>query len=303
MSRIPCLAASALACTFLLAVAAPAKALRIAVPVSNPTQQAITADVIVVGKVTEIEKDVVEAAQFPGQPQKAAFQVGVVKVNENILGAKGLTTLRVGFLPAPKVVPQPDGGPALGRPIRRPFPGQQASLSEGQEGCFFLNKHHEGDFYVMQQFSLPLNKKAADFDKQLESVKKIVKTFEDPMAGLKAKDAADRQLAAHVLIQKYRLYPPNATKQPKQEDIPADQSKLILQIMSEMEWNKFDPKTSVSLPNMFNLLEIQQGQHGFNPPRPQPNQPVDANAYGTYVQKWLKENAEKYRIQKRVVSK
>jgi hypothetical protein len=304
MNRLSCLGVAGLACTILLTAVAPAKALRIAVPVSNPTQQAMTSEVIIVGKVTEVEKEMAQATQFPGQPEKVSYHIGVIKINEGLLGAKGLTTIRVGFLPVPKF----DGpvgtprGPAT-RPIGRPFPAQQATLSAGQEGCFFLNKHYDGDFYVMQQFSLPLDKKVADFDKQLEAVKKVLKTIEDPMSGLKAKDVADRQMAAHVMIQKYRQYPPNATKQPKQEDISAEQSKLILLIMSEMEWNKFDPKTGVSLPNMFGMLGIQQGQNGFSPPQPQPNQPFDPNSYGQYVQKWLKDNAGKYRIQKWVASK
>jgi hypothetical protein len=297
--------AAAMTLVAVLASTASAKALAIAVPNRPAQQQAITADVIVVGKVIEIEKEMTQASQFPGQPNKVDYHVAVLKISENLHGAKGLTNVRVGFLPAPKVAPDaapgPIGGP-IRRPIRRPFP--TVSLTEGQEGCFCLNKHHDGDFYVISPQGQPLDKKAADFDKQLDQVKKVVKTLDDPLNSLKAKDLADRQLAAHVLIQKYRMYPPNAgNKQPTQQDIPAEESKLILQTMAAMDWNKFDPQGGPSVQNMFGMLGVQQGQHDFNPPKFQPGQQDYAKVYGDYVMKWIKDNAEKYHIQKWVVAK
>lgn len=304
MNRVTYLGVAALAGLTVLGNVAEAKALAIAVPQSNPTQQAVQAEVVVVGKVTEIEKEMSKATQFPGAPDKVDYHVAVLKINESLAGAKGLTNIRIGFLPAPPIGPGvggPVGGPIRRPPIRR-FPN--VALTEGQEGCFFLFKHHDGDFYVMQNFSLPLDKKAADFDKQITNVKKVLKTIEDPMAGLKAKDAADRQLAAHVLVQKYRMYPPNAgPKQPKQEDIPAEESKLILQTMAEMDWNKFDPQGGASVQNMFGLLGVQQGQHGFNPPKFQPGQNDYAKVYAEYVMKWIKDNSDKYHVQKWVVVK
>lgn len=294
-------AAAALA-TVLMAAPAVAKAIAIA-PNRTGAQQAMQAEVIVVGKVAEIEKEMTQASQSPGQPQKAAYHVGVVKINESILGAKGLTTLRVGFLPAPKVAPPVDGGP-----IRRPPIGrfQQATLTDGQEGVFFLNKHHDGDFYVMQQFGQPLDKKAANFDKQLDTVKKIVKTVEDPMAALKAKEAADRQLAAAILIQRYRTRPAAVgAVQPKQADVPAEESRLILQTIAEMDWNKYENRDgiAVSARSMFGMLNIPPGQHGFDPPKAAPGQKDFAKVYAEYAQKWLKDNVEKYRVQKWVAGK
>jgi hypothetical protein len=303
MRRTRCLAILTLAGIAPLVASAKANAVAIMLPQSNPTQQAIQADVIVVGKVTEIEKEMSQASPFQGAQNKVDYHVGVIKISDSILGAKGLTTIRVGYLPAPKIQLGPIGGPALAiQPIRRPpIRQQQVTLTEGQEGCFFLFKHHDGDFYTMQNFSLPLDKKVADFDKKLDGVKKVVKMIDDPMSGLKAKDAADRQEAAHILIQRYRSYPPNVgAKQPKQDDIAADQSKLILQIMSEMEWGKFEQKDgfSIGVQNMFGMLGIQQGQQGFNPPKFQPGQNDYGKVYGEYVMKWIKDNSDKYHIQK-----
>jgi hypothetical protein len=288
-----------------LASTASAKAVAVMIPNRPTPQQAITADVVVVGKVTEIEMEMTQASQFPGQPNKVDYQVAVLKITENLHGAKGLTNLRVGFLPAPKLAPDaapgPIGGP-IRRPIRRPF--QTVTLTEGQEGCFCLTKHHDGDFYVLSPQGQPLDKKAADFDKQLDQVKKIVRTLDEPLASLKAKDPADRQLAAHVLVQKYRMYPPNAgNKQPTQQDIPSEESKLILQTMAEMDWNKLDPQGGPSVQTMFSMLQIPQGQHGFTPPKFQPGQQDYAKVYGDFVMKWIKDNTEKYHIQKWVVAK
>src|SRR6516165_2966720 len=130
MRRFSFLGIATLTSAVLLATATQVKALRIAVPQSNPTQQAIQAEVIVVGKVNEIEKEMSQATQFPGNPMKVDYHVGVIKISENIVGAKGLTTIRVGFLPAPKVQPGPVGGPAI-QPIRRPPFVQQVVLTEG----------------------------------------------------------------------------------------------------------------------------------------------------------------------------
>ncbi len=304
----------AAACAIMLASVAPAKALRVAVPNRTPSQQAMTAEVIVTGKVTEIEKEVTKATPAPTVKEKVDYHVGVIKISENIQGAKGLTTIRVGWQVGAQ--PGPLGGPDLQpavqpaiQPIRRPpFGRPQANLTEGQEGCFFLTKHHDGDFYVMQQFGAPLDKKAADYDKQLDAIKKVVKTFESPIDALKAADEKDRQLAAWMLIQKYRQQPPNLTGKPmKQVDISAEESKLILGIVATMDWQKFDQAIGANGQTMFSFLGVIPGQHGFNPPKYDPKNPEHPRTYYQKIypeaaKKWLEENKDKHRIQRWVVS-
>src|SRR5260370_4270676 len=90
----------------LLACSAPAFGKRIA-PLPIPLRVA-QADVVVVGKVTAIEDKTIKAERFPGDKQMADYKVAVVKVEEALLGAKGLTHVRVGFVPSA-------GGP------RRPY--------------------------------------------------------------------------------------------------------------------------------------------------------------------------------------
>lgn len=296
---------AAAACVVLLGSVSSAKALRIAIQNRTPAQQAMTAEVVVTGKVVEIEKEMTKATQAVGVKDKIDYQVGVIKITENIQGAKGLTTIRVGWQPAPNQGnPGTDLQPAV-QPIRRPpFRQPQVTLTEGQEGCFFLTKHHDGDFYVLQQFGQPLDKKAADYDKQLSSVKQLLKAFEDPKSALKAKDAGERQFAACMLVQKYRTYPQINTPNAKvvQEDIDADVSKLILQTLAEMEWTKIDPMLGNS------LLQSTWYQIGVQPTdgfvQPKFVQGQDFNKImGEAVTKWLKDNADKYRIKRHVVAK
>ena len=296
--------AVAAACTILLANVSSAKALRVAIQNRTPAQQAMTAEVIVVGKVVEIEKEMTKATIAPTVKDKIDYHVGVVKISESIQGAKGLTTIRVGWQMGAQPAPlgRPELQPAI-QPIRRPpFNQPQANLTQGQEGCFFLTRHHDGDFYVMQQFGAPLDKKAADFDKQLTSVRKLLKTFEDPKTALKAKEAADRQFAAIMLIQKYRTYPQVNTPNTKvvQEAIDAEESKLILQTLAEMEWGKVDPNGQ-GLQNVWYQIGIQP-KDGFVQPKFVQGQNFQ-QIMGEAVTKWLKENAEKYRIQRHVVAK
>ncbi|MCE9532681.1 MAG: hypothetical protein K8T89_16410 [Planctomycetes bacterium] len=307
MFRVSQLSVAALAITVLLTNVAPAKALRVAIPNRNPAQQAMTAEAVVVGKVTEIEKEVTKASLFPGAKDKVDYQVAVLKISESVLGAKGLTTIRVGTQVgalAPVQPNVPPNGQIRIRPAIAPFPQPQVSLTEGQEGCFFLTKHHDGDFYVLQQGGLPLDKKAADFDKQLDSVKKLLKAFEDPKTALQAKDAADRQFAACMLVQKYRQYPqitmPTPTTKVVQEPIDAEVSKLILKTLSEMDWANIDP-SGANLQNTFYQLGLQP-KDGWVQPKFVQGQDFN-KMMGAAVKKWMTENADKYRIQRQVVSK
>src|SRR3954463_5601249 len=83
----------------------PAKALMIAPP--PPGLRVTQATTIVVGKVESIEEKTVAAPRFPGDKEKGEYRIAVIKIEDPILGAKGLTTLRVGFIPPAPVNPGP----------------------------------------------------------------------------------------------------------------------------------------------------------------------------------------------------
>src|SRR5438132_530980 len=98
---------AALAGVLVLATASATYAVAIKMP--NPVgQRAPSADVILIGTVKSLENQEVETTSFPGQPQKVKYRIAVVSVDENLLGAKGEKTVRVGFMAPVAVKP---GGP------------------------------------------------------------------------------------------------------------------------------------------------------------------------------------------------
>src|SRR5947207_2802786 len=74
-----------------------AQALRI-MNVPSAPQRLAQADVVVVGKVTAVEDKNVMAELSPGNKEKAEFRVVVVKIAEALVGAKGLTHVKVGYV-------------------------------------------------------------------------------------------------------------------------------------------------------------------------------------------------------------
>src|SRR4051794_6877488 len=85
--------------------AGPARAIMIAP--SPLAQRVVTADVVVVGTVTSLEPKTIRAARFPGDREKGEYRVAVVKVEEGLVGARGLTHVRVGFQLPPPPPPPP----------------------------------------------------------------------------------------------------------------------------------------------------------------------------------------------------
>jgi hypothetical protein len=212
----------------LLAFAAPAFAGAPA-PIPHPIERAFRAPVVVVGKVTSIEKDTVDAAPYPGLP-KVAHKVAVVKIETNLAGAAGLTHLKVGFVPPAKPDPK-----AKRDPRERPAP----DLKEGQEMLFFLTKHADGAFYAMPNMLFPVDAKAADYKAQVEAVTKALAAAADPAKALAAEKAEDRFHAALALVTKYRLF--EGTRDVEAVPIAADENRLILKALAEGDWS-FDPR-------------------------------------------------------------
>lgn len=293
------LAAFLVAAAVVALTASAATALKIAM--KPPTQRAVTADAIVVGKVTAVEKDAVEAAPFPGAPNKVLHKVAVVKVESSLAGAGNVTHLKVAFVPPPASTPQAPGG-GIRPPRRGPLTPE---LKEGQEFLFFLAKHPETGLYVMPPMSPPVAAQGEEYKKELEDVKKVLAVLADPMKSLKQGKAEERYFAAATLLAKYRTYPDFAQGEVDQVPIGAEESKLILKGLSEGDWTKFDR----SLPNgmqAFYSLGLSE-QDGWKQPRPQPvrpgQPPVNFNKVikDAYVQ-WLAGPGKDYQI-KRMASK
>ncbi|MFO0966629.1 MAG: hypothetical protein U0793_13730 [Gemmataceae bacterium] len=271
----------ALAALVSLAAASEARALAIAIRPS-PTRAA-NADAIVVGRVVALEAKDAEIA-LPGGA-KQTFRIAVVNVTENIVGAKGVKSVRVGFNPPPMGA---DGPVPMVRPPIRIRPGfGPVNLEVGQDGLFFLKKHAKEDFFVVSApFDIVL-RTAPDFDKELADAKTNAKILENPMAALKDGNATERLTAASLLLTKYRQVP---FASGKTEAIAADESKLILKAILDGNWmpapGPFNPVNSLNL--FFQLGVTDKDGFKITP--------------GTNVQQaakeWLEKNWETYRVQR-----
>lgn len=264
-----------------------AKAL-VARMLSTP-EKVVASDCIVVGKVVAIEEKPVEVEVAAGAP-KVSYKVASIKIDDSITGAKGLTHVRVGFVPPPEQPGNPGGGP----PIRIRRPGMILKLEVGQEGCFFLSKFAQSDFMVIPPLCQYIDKKAGDYDKQVALVRKAVKVLGDPMKALKAEKQDDRLQAAAIMLQKYNAYPANRTGKVLRQPIGAEESKLILGALRDADWSKTDDAAMNPLV-LFQRLGLQP-KDGFQYPRVQPGQDFN-KVMQDAAKKWLKENADTYRVQ------
>ena len=274
-----------------------------------PAQRAMTAEVVVIGKVTAIEKDAVEAAPFPSSSNKVAFKIAVVKIENGLAGAANITHVRIGFIPPPKLDPNPPPAPGgIRPPIRR---GPMApELKEGQEMLFFLSKHPSGDFYVMPGMSPPVEVNDDNGKKELEAVKKVTTILADPIKGLKSDKADVRGETAATMVMKYRSYP-EFGGEVDQVAIDADESKLILKALAEAEWsqNIRPVPGGAAAPNAlqaFYQLGLNEKDGWKQPvfPQPKPGQPpVDFAAIQkkAFVE-WLAGAGKDY-VVKKIVAK
>jgi hypothetical protein len=227
------------------------------------------ADVVFVGKVTAVEDKPVKTADG------AEYSVAVVEVADPILGAADLKKVRVGFTPGNRRFPQLD-------------------LKAGQEAGFCLTRQPKDNLYLITNYWDVIDKKTTpDFATDVNDMKRAAKLLADPAAGLKAKDAADRQLTALMLIARYRT----PRGEGKTEEVSAEESKAILTALAEGDWSRNDPMllgNQMQPRNVFLMLGLTE-QDGWK-------MPADFNQLPDAAQKWLKDKAGTYRIKKFVAS-
>jgi hypothetical protein len=282
----------------------PVAAKSLAIRFSPLYERVAQADCIVIGKVTGLEKKTVAARPFPSAPQKNEYQVATVKISESLVGAKGLTDLRVGFIAPARadILPQPaDGGGGPVRPaIRIRPPYYQPRLTVGQEGLFFLGKHSEEDFYVLSGYQSVISKQDGEtFKKELAQVKHCFKLLEKPTASLKAKDASDRLLTAAMLVSRFRHFKPGMTYPPKTQPVDARRSKLILSVLAEADWSQMDQQNRLSPVMVFSQLGLTD-KDGWTPPRVTQDY---AREMAAAFKDWYQKHGDTYRIQRIVEEK
>jgi len=270
-----------LAAAFMFALPANARAVVPLVAPPVPKRVAL-ADLIVIGEVTALEDKLVDASpllKIPGVTTSVSYRVAVVQVDETVQGGKkDQSKIRVAVF-------QPVNKAGENRPKRLP----KVQFAADQEGCFFLRKHPDESFYVVQEAYDFLDKEhLKDFGNEVALAKKCARLLNDPNAALESKDAGDRLLMAAVLIFRYRTPVVVYAKEPKTEPIDAAQSKRILTILADADWTEKTLPSALSPLSLFLYLSLTE-QDGWRPPD-------DATALADAARAWLQKNAATYRI-------
>jgi RNA polymerase sigma factor (sigma-70 family) len=262
--------------------------------------QIVQSDIVVLGRVVALEPKDVEAVFSSESPYKLDYRMAVVKVQEVIHGQKDVKQLHLGFIsPAQdrKVDKTGKAMPAL-------WPLQFNPVKVGQEGMFFLGKHHQGNFYVnfvLFGGFLPSDD-TPELTKNLENARRLENVLQLPLEALKVENESNRFLAATMLVSRYRLSWLKDRKLPEKA-IAAEESKLILKTLAEADWSD---STEALCPSKYPThpyqVFLQLGvtkADGYDPPKNAP----DFRDTLRYTQNWLRDNQEKYRIQRFTSSK
>ncbi|MEZ6139302.1 MAG: hypothetical protein R3B84_01915 [Zavarzinella sp.] len=290
-------------------------ALRIALPpaaTNNPT----SAEMIIVGKVLEIEKDTVEGPMDGNPDVKVTYKIAVIKISDPIKGAKGLTQVRVGFVENNvgggnggeiQILPAQPGliqvRPAIG--IARPLPGRggapSTTFAKDQEGLVLLKSLPKAEFYIPVGWGAFVMKKDPQYDTVLKNITSTLEVMADPAKFLKSKELAERANAAKILLNDYRNTPFEQGKVRKEVPVDKEISALIVNVLAELPWtpenNDYSKPCRSQLwyminPNKFGFV---QPQIKVVPGQPRPNFNVMMEEATT---KFLKENKEKIVVEK-----
>jgi hypothetical protein len=284
----------ALAASVLCIQAAAARAMMIAPP--PLANRVAVADCVVIGKVTSLEEKTVAARPFPGNNVRQPYRVAVITIKDRLVGAKGLTAVRVGFIQPQQLNNGPHQPVRPIRPIRpiRRYP--QVDLKVGQEGCFLLTQHFEEQFFIATNYTDVIYKNNT-FDKDVTQIRHYAKLLAKPIKGLEAKSEEDRLTTAGMLITRYRAYRPGVKNPPKTEPIGAAESRLILAALAEADWTKQRQFGQLQPVQLFAQLGLTE-KDGWTQPKVFKNYLQDMSDAG---KGWIKAHGKNYRIQRIVV--
>ncbi|MFM8273852.1 MAG: hypothetical protein ACKODX_16185, partial [Gemmata sp.] len=272
----------------LLATTAGARADRIG-PIASPAERALRSQVVVVGKVTSVEKATIDAPLYPGAANKVAHTIAVVKVESGLAGADGLTHIKVGFVtPAA----EKDGGIRPGRGPNNP------ELKVDQEWLFFLAKNADGGFHVMPYMTPPVGTGAAEYKASVESAKKVLAAVADPAKALKAESAQARFAAAVAIVYKLRVPAEGAGAEFDNVALTAAESRPVLKALAEGAWKSDRASDTLSGYSAFALLGLTAAD-GWKPTQPKPGEDFLEHTRAEFA-KWLDGPGAGYRVNKRV---
>jgi hypothetical protein len=283
-------------CGLLLVTAHLAVANTLPARVSLPAS-VVLADCIVVGKVTAIDDKPVMAAPFPGSTVKIEYRIAVVKVDQDLHGAMGLTHVRVAFQPPPPPPPKPVERPGV--IVVGPPPSPLKALAAGDEGCFLLRKQGDETFFriVDSNYNDYVARGQPDYAAKMIVVKRSLKLLGETDAGLRSKESVDRLLTAYLLLSRFQTH---AGPKARPEPVDAAQSRLILEAIAAADWAQPEtPGDPVTPRGVFMTLRLT-AKDNWKAPQQGPNQDVRLfmKDWDAAAQKWLKDNCGTYRIQR-----
>ena len=232
----------------------------------------VRSDIVVLGRVIAVEPKDVEAVLSSESPYKLDYRIAVVKVQEVIHGQKDVKELRLGFVSPDQDRKVDKTGKAMPKLSHLDF----RLVTVGQEGLFFLRKHHQGGFYVNFLFfnSFLPSSESPEFAKNLENARRLSKVLDAPVEALKAENATNRFVAATMLIHRHRLSWLKERKLPEKA-IDSEESKLLLKTLAEADWQDVNEAiTTTKYPPHPYRVFLQLGvkkTDGYDPPMNAPD--------------------------------
>ncbi len=245
---------------------------RMIAPPTIPARVAVV-DRVVVGKVIKLSDKLVPSEMF--KDDKRSMQLATVQVSEAILGSK-TNEIQVGYFPP--TAPQP------GLPIRRVT---VIELNVGDEALFYLTAHpsKKGVYLISNYYDISKKTGHRNFSLEVEEAKKAAKLLTNPRAALEGKDPAAQELAAMMLLTRYRTDRPGS----KTEPISADESKRLLTALAQADWSSSRDRQLNPIA-VFARLGLTD-KDGWTPP-------INFDDFGREAKRWLQANADKYRVQR-----
>src|SRR5262249_25778789 len=167
-------------------------------------------EIVIIGRVVEVEPDEVEVAYANNADwePKVPYKVAIVRIEDRVFGASGLTLVRVGF---------PANWPVM-------------ALKPDMEGCLALAFQPSAGFYT--QIKRMTEKSVQGFAAEVQRLRATGRVLNDPVAALKAKGLDDRFDAAMLLLERYATSRGSNQREP----VPDEENRLILALMAELPW-------------------------------------------------------------------
>lgn len=180
----------------------------------RPVLHTAISDAVVVGTVTAVEDDPVRAKSHPDAATEDDYRVLVVKVDDAVLGVKNVTHVRVAL------------------PLAEYLQVSQ-TYQKDNKFLFYLMQHSTTELLLLSSNQKPVNLADKGADEIVRRAKLVGAAVKDPMKALKAEKKDDRVLAAAGLVTYYRRH---AGSNHETTYRPADESKLILEVLAEADW-------------------------------------------------------------------